>query len=63
MDSPPIGSLNQSVELLRIETSLFNLYIQGKPFHPTVDTLQLHRNDDNQLIEAQLQISAPSTAL
>jgi predicted component of viral defense system (DUF524 family) len=63
MDLPPIGSLNQSVELLRIETNLFNLYIEGKPFHPTVDTLQLHRNDDNQLIEAQLQISAPSTVL
>ncbi|MGM0882455.1 MAG: DUF2357 domain-containing protein [Bacillota bacterium] len=63
MASPPIGSLNQNVELLRIETNLFNLYIHGKPFHPTVDTLHLHRMDDNQLIQAQLQVSAPSAAL
>lgn len=63
MASPPIGSLNQNVELLRVETNLFNLYIQGKPFHPTVDTLQLHRSADNQLIEAQLQLTTPSAAL
>lgn len=63
MASPPTGSLNHSVELLRIETNLFNLYIQGKPFHPTVDTLQLHRTNDNELMQAQLQVSATSTAL
>lgn len=63
MDSLPTGSLNQSVELLRIETNLCTLYIQGKPFHPTVDTLQLHRSSDNRLIEAQLQILSPTMAL
>ena len=63
MDSPPIGSPNVSMELLRIETNLFNLYIQGKPFHPTVDTLQLHRTSDNQLLPAHLHIAAPSTSL
>ena len=63
MDSPPIGSPNVSIELLRIETNLFNLYIQGKPFHPTVDSLQLHRTDDNQLQPAHLHIAAPSTSL
>jgi predicted component of viral defense system (DUF524 family) len=56
MDLPPIGSPNQNVELLRIETNLFNLYLLGKPFHPTVDTLQIHRTNDNQLIEAKFQI-------
>ena len=63
MDSLPIGSLNQSVELLCVETNLFNLYIKGKPFHPTVDTLQLHRSSDNQLIQAQLQVASPSSVL
>lgn len=44
MDSPHTGSLNQAVELLRIETELFTLYVQGRPYHPTVETLQLHRS-------------------
>ena len=43
MDSPLTGSLNQSIELPRVETNLFNLYIQGKPYHPTVESMQLHR--------------------
>ncbi|RAP74370.1 restriction endonuclease-like protein [Paenibacillus montanisoli] len=58
MDLPHIGSPNRSIELLRIETNLFNLYIHGKPFHPTVDSLKLHRNDEQQLIPAQLLISS-----
>ncbi|RED58512.1 DUF2357 domain-containing protein [Cohnella lupini] len=56
MDSPPIGSLNQNVELLRVETNLFNVYIQGKPFHTTVESLQFHRSEDNQLIQAKIQV-------
>ncbi|OAS13357.1 restriction endonuclease-like protein [Paenibacillus oryzisoli] len=52
MDLPLTGSLNQSRELLRIETNLFNLYIQGKPFHPTVETLNLHRNVDQEWVDA-----------
>ncbi|MCD9020224.1 restriction endonuclease-like protein [Cohnella silvisoli] len=63
MDLLPIGSLNQNVELLRIETKLFNLYIQGKPFHSTVEALQLHRSEDQQLVEAQLQVSTFSSNL
>jgi len=39
------GSLNESVELLRIETDAFDLYLKGKPFHPTVEKLQLHRRE------------------
>ncbi len=56
MDSPPIGSLDESVELLRIETNLFTMYIQGKPYHPTVESMSLHRTEEQQLIEAQLQV-------
>lgn len=56
MDSPLTGSLNQSVELLRVETNLFNLYIQGKPYHPTVETLQLHRHQDGEWFDTSLQI-------
>lgn len=35
MASPHTGFPNTQTELLRIETNWFNLYIQGKPFHPT----------------------------
>lgn len=52
MDSPHTGFLNQSVELIRIETNLFNLYIQGKPYHPTVESLQLHRKDTGAWIDS-----------
>lgn len=48
------GSPNQSRELLRIETNLFNLYIQGKPFHPTVETLNLHRDESETWVDAHV---------
>ncbi|WP_342564260.1 restriction endonuclease-like protein [Paenibacillus sp. FSL R7-0345] len=54
MDSPHSGSLNQAVELLRIETELFTLYVSGRPFHPTVEALQLHRSADQEWVNAQL---------
>ncbi|AIQ50665.1 restriction endonuclease-like protein [Paenibacillus sp. FSL R7-0331] len=54
MDSPHSGSLNQAVELLRIETELFTLYVSGRPFHPTVEALQLHRSSDQNWVNAQL---------
>lgn len=57
MDSPHTGSLNQAVELLRIETELFTLYVQGRPYHPTVETLQLHRSPDQEWVNAQLGIT------
>lgn len=57
MDSPHSGSLNQAVELLRVETELFTLYLQGRPFHPTVETLQLHRSSDHEWVNAQLGIT------
>ncbi|WP_028590876.1 restriction endonuclease-like protein [Paenibacillus massiliensis] len=63
MDLPHIGSLNQSVELLRVETNLFNLYIQGKPFHPTVEFLQLHRTEEGKWVDTSLQVSTLSTVL
>ncbi|MFD0589733.1 DUF2357 domain-containing protein [Paenibacillus sp. GCM10027627] len=63
MASPHIGSLSQSVELLRVETNLFNLYIQGKPFHPTVESLQLHRTNEEAWVDAGLQVSTLSSYL
>jgi len=63
MDSPLTGSLNQSVELLRIETNLFNLYIQGKPYHPTVESLQLHRRQDGDWIDTSLLVRSLSSKL
>lgn len=58
MDLPHTGSLNQSRELMRIETNLFNLYIQGKPFHPTVETLNLHRNMDQEWVDAHFHATS-----
>lgn len=54
MDSPHTGSLNQAVELLRVDTELFTLFIQGRPYHPTVETLQLHRSSSRECVNAQL---------
>lgn len=54
MGSLHSGSLNQAVELLRVETELFTLYVQGRPYHPTVETLQLHRSPDQAWVNAQL---------
>lgn len=58
MALPHTGSLNQSTELLRIETNLFNLYIQGKPFHPTVETLQLHRGVNEEWVDAHFHAAS-----
>ncbi|MBW5447629.1 DUF2357 domain-containing protein [Cohnella sp. CFH 77786] len=55
MALPLTGSLNRAVELLRIETNWFQLYIQGKPFHPTVETLQLHREEDSSWVNARFE--------
>ncbi len=52
MASLPIGSLSKPVELLRIVTSHFTVYLQGRPFHPTVESLQLHRREDQTWIDA-----------
>lgn len=54
MDLPLTGSLNQTVELLRVETELFTLFLQGRPYHPTVETLQLHRSSGQEWVSAQL---------
>ncbi|MHA6533703.1 DUF2357 domain-containing protein [Paenibacillus sp. BAC0078] len=54
MDSPHSGSLNQTVQLLRVETELFTLFLQGRPYHPTVETLQLHRSSDQEWVNAHL---------
>jgi predicted component of viral defense system (DUF524 family) len=63
MASPLTGYLNRPVELLRIETNRFNLYLQGKPFHPTVETMQLHRKEDSTWVDAHLHVQALSPGL
>lgn len=63
MDLPLTGSLNRPVELLRIETEAFTFYLQGKPFHPTVETLQLHRQDDEQWVDSHLHWSSPTNTI
>lgn len=60
MASPHSGSVKEVVELLRIETNLFTLYIQGKPFHPTVETLQLHRNSQQEWVDSYVHVTASS---
>lgn len=53
MDSHPIGFLNQSTELLEVKCSIGTIYIKGKPYHPVVETLQLHR-DQGEWVNAHL---------
>jgi len=57
MASLHTGSHNQPVELVRIETNLFNLFIQGKPFHPTVEAFGLHRDQDGKRVNARFHVS------
>jgi len=56
MASPHIGFLNQAVELLRVDTELFVLYVQGRPYHPKAERLQLHRNQELELVRAQFAL-------
>ncbi|WP_103108856.1 DUF2357 domain-containing protein [Brevibacillus reuszeri] len=63
MDLHRSGSLRESVELLRIETDLFDLYIKGKPFHPTVEKLQLHRDSSLEWESATLRVSSDARLL
>ncbi len=62
MDSPLSGSLKQDIDLLQIETNLFNLYIKGKPYHPTVKALKLHR-DGEKMVEACLDVVSKNPLL
>ncbi|MGU3473589.1 DUF2357 domain-containing protein [Paenibacillus sp. D51F] len=59
----PSGSPNRPVELLHIETSAFNLYLQGKPFHPTVEALQLHRADATSWVETSFHAQSLTNRL
>ncbi len=59
MASPHTGSLNQQLSLCGSRPNLFNVYIQGKPFHPTVETLGLHRDHDGQRVDARFHLSYP----
>lgn len=61
MDSPRSGSRNEPTILLQIESPLFDLYIEGRPTHPTVEEFRLHHDEAGQLIHANLQVVAPST--
>jgi len=63
MDSLHSGSLKKSVVLLHIETNLFDLYLEGKPYHPTVDLLQLHRTEEREWEPADLQVASSSEQL
>lgn len=62
-DSLHFGSLKKSVILLHIETNLFDLYLEGKPYHPTVDMLQLHRTEERVWEQADLHVSIHSDQL
>lgn len=60
---PHTGYRNGTVELLRVETNLINLYIQGKPFHPTVEALQLHRDESGTVVDAHFRVDKFSSNL
>ena len=59
-DSLHSGFLKKSVILLHVETNLFDLYLEGKPYHPTVDMLQLHRTAEREWEQADLHVASCS---
>lgn len=48
---------HKQYELLMVETKEFVLTIKGRPIHPTVDALNLHRTNAGEWIRAELFIS------
>jgi len=48
---------HRQYELLLVETEEFVLTIKGKPIHPTVDALNLHRTNAGHWVRAELIIS------
>ncbi|PWV98526.1 hypothetical protein DFQ01_11736 [Paenibacillus cellulosilyticus] len=54
MDSLLSGSPNESRELLQLRTNLFDVYIKGKAYHPTVETLQLHRENEGTRMKTEI---------
>ncbi len=61
MDSPLTGYRDAPVNLLQIETNLFKLFIKGRPYHPTVETLQLHRQEGEVWSDAHFHVEVPSS--
>lgn len=57
MDSLPIGFHNNSEELIKIETELFDVYIEGKPFHPTVEQFQLTKDKNGEYEQADINFT------
>ncbi|MEF2248729.1 DUF2357 domain-containing protein [Paenibacillus sp. IITD108] len=57
------GFLKKSTILLYIETNLFDIYLEGKPYHPTVDMLQLHRTEEREWEQADLHLSVNTEQL
>ncbi len=44
----------QTVRLLQISTNIGDIYIEGKPYHPTVEALELHRQE-GEWVDAHLK--------
>ncbi|WPP40707.1 DUF2357 domain-containing protein [Paenibacillus hunanensis] len=44
----------QTVRLLQIRTTIGDIYIEGKPYHPSVEALELHRQE-GQWVDAHLK--------
>ncbi len=44
----------QTVRLLQISTTIGDIYIEGKPYHPSVEALELHRQE-GEWVEAHLK--------
>lgn len=50
---------HRQYELLVVETEEFVLTIKGRPIHPTVDSLSLHRDSAGQWVKAEITIDCP----
>ena len=46
-----------------MEADLFDLYISGCPFHPTVEALNLHRDENEEVFSAALEVIPVQTSL
>jgi predicted component of viral defense system (DUF524 family) len=63
MDTPHTGFHDQTRSLLYIETELFDVEVVGKPYHPNIEALQLHRDEKGRFAEAIIVVKPYSLLL
>ena len=54
MDTPPTGSSNVKVDLIKVITTHFDVMLRGRPLHPTAEQMNLHQGSSEELITTQV---------